>query len=100
MALATGGTAVGAIRTRSRPISCAFRSAAAVGMISVSPFGKTARTSRTRMVSFTFSLRACLRGGNFLPGVMLAALGSVHRCLLSDHRQRQKSKRHHHCLSL
>ena len=47
-----------------------YLKAAAVGMISVSPFGKTARTSRARMVSFTFSLRACLRGGNFLPGVM------------------------------
>src|SRR5260370_10016921 len=70
MALATGGTAVGAIRTRSRPISWAFRKAAAVGITSVSPLGKTARTSRARIVSFTFSLRFCLRGGNFLPGVI------------------------------
>src|SRR5258708_7095870 len=48
MALATGGTAVGAISTRSSPISCAFRNAAAVSMISVSPFGKTAPTSTAR----------------------------------------------------
>src|ERR1035438_1151966 len=34
MALATGGTAVGAINTRSSPSSWAFRRAAAVGMIS------------------------------------------------------------------
>ena len=47
-----------------------MRRAAAVGIISVSPLGNTARTSRARMVSFTFSLRVCLRGGNFLPGVM------------------------------
>src|SRR6266566_2160695 len=37
-------------------------------MTSAVPSGKTARTSRTRMDSFTFSLRFCLRGGKFLPG--------------------------------
>src|ERR1019366_1694082 len=67
-ALATGGTAVGATRTKSRPSSCALRKAAEVGMTSVVPSGKTARTSRARMDSFTFSLRFCLRGGKFLPG--------------------------------
>src|ERR1017187_4461129 len=71
MALATGGTAVGAINTRSSPSSWAFRRAAAVGMISEVPSGNTARTSRARMDSFTFSLRFCLRGGKFLPGYML-----------------------------
>src|SRR6185312_6141614 len=62
------GTAVGAISTRSSPSSCALRSAAAVGITSVVPSGNTARTSRTRIDSFTFSLRFCLRGGKFLPG--------------------------------
>src|ERR1039458_3915591 len=71
MALATGGTAVGAINTRSSPSSWAFRRAAAVGMTSEVPSGNTARTSRARMDSFTFSLRFCLRGGKFLPGYML-----------------------------
>src|SRR5690349_20234664 len=37
-------------------------------MISAVPSGNTARTSRTRMDSFTFSLRFCLRGGKFLGG--------------------------------
>ena len=59
---------VGAINTRSRPISWALRKAAAVGMTSVVPSGKTARTSRARIDSFTFSLRFCLRGGKFLGG--------------------------------
>src|ERR1035438_5484942 len=71
MALATGGVAVGAINTRSSPSSWAFRRAWAVGMISEVPSGNTARTSRARMDSFTFSLRFCLRGGKFLPGYML-----------------------------
>src|SRR5204863_7013003 len=71
MALATGGTAVGETRTRSRPISCALRRAAAVGMTSAVPSGKTARTSRARMDSFTFSLRFCRRGGKFLGGYIL-----------------------------
>src|SRR5512145_2573119 len=55
MALATGGSAVGAIRMRSRPMSCAFRTAACVGITSTDPSGKTARTSRARMASLTFS---------------------------------------------
>ena len=46
------------------------RMAAAVGMTSAVPSGKTARTSRTRIDSFTFSLRFCRRGGKFLPGYM------------------------------
>src|SRR6516225_3676148 len=37
-------------------------------MTSVVPSGKTARTSRARIDSFTFSLRFCLRGGKFLGG--------------------------------
>jgi len=65
-----GGTAVGAISTRSRPKSCALRRAAAVGITSAVPSGNTARTSRARIDSFTFSLRFCLRGGKFLPGYM------------------------------
>src|ERR1017187_4249233 len=71
MALATGGTAVGAINTRSSPSSWAFRRAAAVGMISEGPSGNTASPSRAPRDSFSFSLRFCLRGGKFLPGYML-----------------------------
>src|SRR5450755_916476 len=70
MALATGGTAVGDTTTRSRPISCALRRAAAVGITSAVPSGNTARTSRNRMDSFTFSRRLGLRGGKFRPGYM------------------------------
>src|SRR5713226_7466340 len=70
MALATGGTAVGETRTRSSPISWALRRACAVGITSAVPSGNTARTSRTRIDSFTFSLRFCRRGGKFLPGYM------------------------------
>lgn len=39
-------------------------------MISTTPSGKTARTSRTRMASLTFSRILGLRGGNCLPGNM------------------------------
>src|SRR5579871_5435575 len=70
MALATGGSAVGAIRIRSRPMSCALRTAASVGMISTDPSGKTARTSRTRIASFTFSRIFGRRGGKFLGGII------------------------------
>src|SRR5207253_6909681 len=48
---------------RSRPSSCALRNAVCVGMISVVPSGNTARTSRARIDSLTFSLRFCRRGG-------------------------------------
>src|SRR5579871_5377578 len=77
MALATGGSAVGAIRIRSSPISCAFRTAAGVGMISTDPSGKTARTSRTRIASFTFSRTLGLRGGKFLGGIIERYTSSV-----------------------
>src|SRR6266853_4234009 len=63
MALATGGSAVGAIRMRSRPSSCALRIAAEVCMISTEPSGKTARTSRARIASLTFSRILGRRGG-------------------------------------
>src|SRR3984885_15273858 len=70
MAFATGGTAVGDTTTRSRPSSCALRRAAAVGIISAVPSGNTARTSRARIDSFTFSRRLDLRGGKLRPGIM------------------------------
>ena len=44
--------------------------AAGVGMTSTEPSGKTARTSRTRIASFTFSLILGRRGGKFLGGSM------------------------------
>src|SRR5689334_420298 len=46
-------------------------------MTSAVPSGNTARTSRARMNSFTFSLRFCLRGGKFLPGYIGYARNSV-----------------------
>src|ERR1700761_6295093 len=70
MALATGGSAVGAISMRSRPMSCARRTAAGVGMISTDPSGKTARTSFTRIASLTFSRILGRRGGRPLGGYM------------------------------
>ena len=59
-----GGSAVGAIRMRSRPNSWARRTAASVGMTSTEPSGKTARTSRARMASLTFSRILGRRGAN------------------------------------
>src|SRR5229473_103433 len=70
MALATGGSAVGAIRIRSRPISWALRMAAGVGIISATPSGNTARTSRARIASLTFSRILGRRGGKFLGGII------------------------------
>src|SRR5947209_3937246 len=58
-------------------MSWALRKAAAVGITSVVPSGKTARTSRARIDSFTFSLRFCRRGGKFLPGYIGYAWFSV-----------------------
>src|ERR1700761_166746 len=70
MAFATGGSAVGAIRIKSRPKSWALRTAAGVGMISTDPSGKTARTSFTRIASLTFSRILGRRGGRPLGGYM------------------------------
>src|SRR3954469_17014412 len=70
MALATGGSAVGAIRIRSRPNSCALRTATDVGITSTEPSGNTARTSRARIASFTFSRILGRRGGKPLGGYM------------------------------
>src|SRR5437764_12402983 len=63
MALATGGSAVGAMRIKSKPRSWALRTAACVGMTSTEPSGKTARTSRARIASLTFSRILGRRGG-------------------------------------
>src|SRR3954466_10176530 len=68
MALATGGSAVGLTRMRSRPNSCALRTAAGVGMISTEPSGNTALTSRARIASLTFSRTRGRRGAKFLGG--------------------------------
>src|SRR6478735_5760909 len=63
MAFATGGSAVGDTTMRSRPKSLALRMAAGVGRISTLPSGNTARTSRARIASLTFSLIRGRRGG-------------------------------------
>ena len=55
MALATGGSAVGATKIKSSPNAWALRTAAMVGMISTEPSGNTARTLGERIASFTFS---------------------------------------------
>ena len=55
-------------KIRSSPISCALRTAADVGMTSTLPSGKTARTSRARIASFTFSRIRGRRGWKFLGG--------------------------------
>src|SRR6478672_1595268 len=70
MALATGGSAVGLTTIKSSPSSCALRTAAGVGMTSTVPSGKTARTSRARIASFTFSRILGRRGEKPLGGYM------------------------------
>src|SRR5215210_4743054 len=83
MAFATGGSAVGAIRIRSRPSSWARRMAACVGMTSTDPSGNTARTSRARIASFTFSLIRGRRGGKFLGGSIYSKADGVRTILES-----------------
>src|SRR5690348_17855188 len=77
MALATGGSAVGLTTIKSSPISCALRTAAGVGMTSTVPSGNTARTSRARMASFTFSRILGRRGGYPLGGYMPVLTGGA-----------------------
>src|SRR5437867_4805676 len=48
-------------------------------MISVVPSGNTARTSRARIDSFTFSLRFGRRGGKFLGGYIFWLLVHVNK---------------------
>src|SRR6266478_8966394 len=51
------------MRIKSKPRSWALRTAACVGMTSTEPSGKTARTSRARIASLTFSRILGRRGG-------------------------------------
>jgi hypothetical protein len=78
MALATGGSAVGLTRMRSRPNSCALRTAAGVGITSTEPSGNTALTSRARIASLTFSRILGRRGakplGGYMPGLAQRAV--------------------------